>query len=60
MDEKLFENVLARRSAMSLLSVALIWFLDKCLTGPDEFLPEIFRILSHTFFDLKEDISLLT
>ena len=42
---------------MSFLFVALIWFLDKCLIGPDEFLPEIFRIMSHTFFDLEEDFT---
>ena len=28
MDEELFENVFARRSAMSFLFVALTWFLD--------------------------------
>ena len=60
MDEEFFENVFARRFAMSFSFVALIWFLDKCLIGPDEFLPEIFRIMSHTFFDLEEDFSLLT
>ena len=45
---------------MSFLFVALIWFLDKCLMGLDVFLPEIFRIMSHTFFDLEEDLNLLT
>ena len=45
---------------MFILFVALIWFLDKCLMGLDIFLPEIFRIMSHTFFDLGEDLSLLT
>ena len=52
--EEFYENVSASVSAVSFLSVIVLLLWDMCLFGVVLYLPNIFRTISQTLFDLEK------